>query len=335
MLFLPSVDRYLIRAEKMQKERVLAVDLLRVIAISMVILSHVLITLSSSWPGPGQAHFGFFPFYWNTWGEIGVTVFLVISGFGLGYTYRGHQVGLASFVLRRIGRIYPIYYFSLLLALAIHVGIALRSNLLLDSPFIMLPGFGWADFLLVLTGLNAFAGTWGGPLVGSSWFIGLIMTMYLSYPLIAQGLKRSPWVCMGLLFCISYISRLVVANSEILTGDPMHWFPLNRVFEFSVGVALEQSIPQSVLASSNAGLRKFGLLPFLGDLSFPLFLIHDPLRRVMTGDPHAPFNSLLGVPVFIVASLLLSIAALKFDKRIKDMIGERYLPRMKCLSNRL
>jgi peptidoglycan/LPS O-acetylase OafA/YrhL len=315
----------------MQKERVLAVDLLRVTAISLVILSHALITLSSSWPGPGQAHFGIFPFTWNTWGEIGVTIFLVISGFGLGYTYRGHRVRLASFLLKRIVRIYPIYYFSLFLALAIHLGVATRSSLLLDSPFIVLPGFGWLDCVLAFTGLNAFAGKWGGPLVWSSWFIGLIMTMYFSYPLIARGLKRSPWACMGLLFCISYISRIVVADSDILTGDQMHWFPLNRVFEFGAGVALEQSIPQSVLVSSNAGLRKLGFLPFWSDLSFPLFLIHDPLRQVMTWETRAPFSSSLGVLVFLVASVLFSIAALKFDKRIKGMIGERHFPRLKCL----
>lgn len=323
--------QFLHPSKEMQKERVLVLDLLRVTAISMVILSHVLITLSSSWPGPGQAHFGFFPFSWNTWGEIGVTIFLVISGFGLGYTYRGHRVSFAPFVFRRIVRIYPIYYFSLLLALAIHLGVATRSSLLLDSPFIILPEFGWLDFMLALTGLNAFAGKWGGPLVWSSWFIGLIMTMYLAYPLIAQGLKRSPWVCLGLLFCLSYISRIMVADSELLTGDQMHWFPLNRVFEFSIGVALEQLVPQSMLDSSNAGLRKFGFLPFWGELSFPLFLIHDPLRQVMTWEPGAYFSSLLGILFFIAASILFSIAALKFNKRIKDMIGERYLSRSKCL----
>lgn len=315
----------------MQKERVVAIDLLRVIAVSMVILSHALITLSSSWPGPGQAHFGLFPFYWNTWGEIGVTIFLVISGFGLGYTYRGQRVDLAPFVLRRVIRIYPVYYFSLLFALAIHIGIAIRSSLLHDSPFSVLPGFGWMDFMLALTGLNAFAGKWGGPLVWSSWFIGLIMTMYLSYPLIAQGLKRSPWLCLGLLFCISYISRIAVADSEILSGNQMHWFPLNRVFEFGVGVALEQSIPQSVFASTNAGLRNLGFLPFWGDLSFPLFLIHDPLRQVMTWEPRTPLSSLLGVVVFIAASVLFSVAALKFNERMKVVIEGRYPALSKCV----
>jgi peptidoglycan/LPS O-acetylase OafA/YrhL len=207
----------------------------------------------------------------------------------------------------------------------------MRASLLLDEPFIILPGFNHVDFMLALTGLNAFYGKWGGPLVWSSWFIGLIMTMYLSYPLIAQGLKRSPWLCMGLLFSISYVSRIVVADSEIFTGNQMHWFPLNRVFEFGAGIALEQLIPQSVLVSSNAGLLKLGFLPFWGDLSFPLFLIHDPLRRVMSWEPSAPLSSLSGVLVFIVASVLFSIAALKFNKRIKDMIGERYLARSKCL----
>jgi peptidoglycan/LPS O-acetylase OafA/YrhL len=313
-----------------QNERVLVVDLLRVIAIAMVILSHVLITLSSSWPGPGQAHFGVFPFIWNTWGEIGVTMFLVISGFALGYTYQGKQVRLAPFVLRRIVRIYPVYYFSLIFALTLHIGFAMRASLLFDKPFTILPGFSYVDFLLALTGLNAFFGKWGGPLVWSSWFIGLIMTMYLLYPLIAHGLKRSPWLCMGLLFSISYFSRIVVANSEIFTGGQNYWFPLNRVFEFGAGVALVQLIPQSVLDSSTAGLQKVWFLPLWGDLSFPLFLIHDPLRRFITWGPHTSSSVLLGILVFIVLSVFVSIVALKLNKRIESVIRERYLARSEC-----
>jgi peptidoglycan/LPS O-acetylase OafA/YrhL len=314
-----------------RNERVLVVDLLRVIAIAMVILSHVLITLSPSWPGPGQAHFGVFPFIWNTWGEVGVTIFLVISGFALGYTYWGKQVRLAPFVLRRIVRIYPVYYFSLIFALILHIGFAMRDNLLFDKPLSILPEFSYVDFMLALTGLNAFFGKWGGPLVWSSWFIGLIMTMYLLYPLIAQGLKRSPWLCMGLLFSVSFISRIAVADSEIFTGGQNYWFPLNRVFEFGAGVALAQLIPQSVLDSSNTGLQKIWFLPLWGDLSFPLFLIHDPLRRFITWGPHTSSSVLLGILVFIVLSVFVSIVALKFNKRIEGVIRERYLARSECL----
>lgn len=298
----------------------------------MVILSHVLITLSQSWPGPGQAHFGVFPFIWNTWGEIGVTMFLVISGFSLGYTYWGKRVRLAPFVLRRIVRIYPVYYFSLLFALTLHIGLAMRDSLLFDRPFSILSGFSYVDFMLALTGLNAFFGKWGGPLVGSSWFIGLIMTMYLVYPLIAQGLKRSPWLFIGLLFSISYISRIVVEDSEIFTGDQYYWFPLNRVFEFGVGVALAQLVPQRAWDCSNAGLQKIRFLPLWGDLSFPLFLAHDPLRRFITWGPHTPSSLLSGIVVFIGLSIFVSIVALKLNKRIESVIRERYLVRSECLT---
>lgn len=310
----------------MPKERVLIADLFRVIAIFLVILSHILITIGSPQSKAGQASFGVFPFYWNTWGEVGITLFLIVSGFGLGYKYRGGEIKFTPFFINRIVRIYPVYYFSLLFALIIQIAFAIRGSLVRDQAFVLLPGFSCFDFILALTGMNAFFGKWGGDLVGASWFVGLIMSMYLLFPLISDGLRRSPWLCMIFLFVISSASRLLIADSRVFTGNPMLWFPLNRVFEFSTGVALGQLIRPDLLTRLNTGLRKIPFLFFLSELSFPLFLIHDPLRRFITWEPQPILPLVSGILVFLVLSIVVSIMALESNKRIKSIIPDKYLP---------
>lgn len=315
-----------------ETERVLVADLLRVVAILLVLLSHVLISLGAPWAEAGQPRLGIFPFVWNTWGEIGVTLFLILSGFGLGYRYRGAPVDFRPFYFKRIVRIYPIYYFSLLFALTLHAAFAFRGSFAGGQAFQLLPGFGYFDVVLALTGLNAFFGKWGGPLVGSSWFVGLIMFLYLLYPLLSDGFKRSPWRFLMLLFFVSTASRLLIAGSNLFDGNPMLWFPLNRVFEFGIGVAFGQRIRRDVLTKFNPGLRKIPFLSFFSDLSFPLFLIHDPLRRFIGWGPQTFLFQSSSLFVFVALSFFLSVVALEVNKRVACLTREKYRVRLGFLN---
>jgi peptidoglycan/LPS O-acetylase OafA/YrhL len=259
--------------------RVLLFDVLRVIAICMVLYSHVLITMGPPFSEAGLPYIGIKNFYWATWGQIGVTLFLAVSGLSLEYNYGRRKVRVGTFYLRRILRIYPTYYMSLLLALVIKLAISLRAEIVYGKSFIFLgqPHFG--DFILTMTGFNAFAGRWGGSLVWSSWFIGLIVTMYLLYPLISLCMKKYPLLSLGSLFVVSGVSRLITGHWNILPGNALEWFPPNRLFEFGIGVFLVRLLRRESLLIFNRVLVYIPLLTFFSSLSFPLFLVHDPLRR--------------------------------------------------------
>ncbi|MEO6667644.1 MAG: acyltransferase family protein, partial [Nitrospiria bacterium] len=95
-------------------DRVLLFDALRVVAIGMVLLSHVLITIGPPWSEVGQPYLGVEGFYRATWGQLGVTIFLVVSGLCLEFASRGRQIRPVRFFLGRVVRIYPVYYMSLL-----------------------------------------------------------------------------------------------------------------------------------------------------------------------------------------------------------------------------
>jgi peptidoglycan/LPS O-acetylase OafA/YrhL len=306
---------------KTNADRILILDLFRVIAIFMVLFSHILFTIGRPWLQTYQPSFGIHPFFWSSWGEIGVTIFLILSGFSLEYTYGGMHITFVRFYVKRIFRIYPIYYMSLLLALMVQVAFACWDTLYRSVPFTLLPDFGYLDLFLALSGFNAFFGKWGGPLVWSSWFIGVIMVLYLCYPTISWACRKSPWACITLLFLISLISRILVDGSKIF-HNPTEWFPLNRIFEFGLGVFLAVLIKQHFLKSLNQTLERLPFLTFFSAISFPLFLIHDPLRRFIVMGPNNAPSRAIGIAVFLVLSIVLSKVALVIDQRINKAGGD-------------
>ncbi len=298
-------------------DRMLIVDFFRVIAIFMVLFSHILFTIGSPWLQMYQPSFGIHPFFWSSWGEIGVTIFLVLSGISLEFTYGGKHINFDRFYVKRILRIYPIYYMSLLLGLMMHAAFACWGSLRHGAPFTLLPDFGYFDLFLALSGFNAFFGKWGGPLVGSSWFIGLIMVLYFCYPAISWACRKSPWACIAFLLCICVISRTLMKGSTILPGHPMEWFPPNRLFEFGLGVFFARVINYENLRSFNGILQRLPYLTTLSALSFPLFLIHDPLRRFIVISLKYTTSLSIGITVFLVLSLFLSKLAFIVDQRLQ------------------
>lgn len=302
-------------------ERILLIDALRVLAIGMVLVSHVLISLGDPARGWGALEVGGAAAGWKTWGEVGVTIFLFVSGLSLECAAGGAPVRLGPLLLRRIVRIYPTYYLSLAAAIGVGAAFALWGTLRGGTA----PGAGSdlrvSDVLLTLAGFQAFAGRWGGPLVWSSWFIGLIMSLYLVYPLVSRLLGRHPWTGIGLLLALSVGARLWTAGSDVLRGDPLAWFPPNRLFEFGLGVLLAAQLGRERLARPNRLLAGLPGLTRLAELSFPLFLFHDPLRRLIRVGDSLPLSLAVGVPLFVSASLALSAASLHFQRRLELRLG--------------
>lgn len=299
-----------------RSERFLLIDALRIVAITLVISSHLLISMGPAAAGWNQLSIGNRYINWKTWGEVGVTLFLVVSGMSLELRYGRANVPFRDFVWRRIIRIYPVYYFSLVLAVCVSAAFALWGALSRGTPVAWPGHVDVAAILLTLSGFNAFAGRWGGSLVWSSWFIGLIMSLYLLFPLISRLLKWNLWAGGAALLALSSVSRFVTVRFGFQHGNPLEWFPLNRVFEFGCGVLLVQALGRSALLQAG---RPFAAIPFLqyfSALSFPLFLIHDPLRRFIDlGGRGAP-ATLFGVLTFLVLSVGLSSCALAIDGRI-------------------
>ena len=102
----------------MSTNRVLMFDVLRILAILLIVVAHVGQTLKIP---PLLQSFGISPLSGGI-GEWGIVIFLLISGCVLEYNYgkkvwdAGTKFDYIQFIEKRLLRIYPAFWFSMLLA---------------------------------------------------------------------------------------------------------------------------------------------------------------------------------------------------------------------------
>lgn len=219
-------------------------------------------------------------------------MFLVLSGIlaGLGWAHKSENY--FSYLFKKCLRIYPLYWMSVPLSIAAYV----LGSWLLEGDFPKLfPNGVWLDVVGSITGAYSWMGLWGGPYNNPSWFIALIMSMYVFFPLVYRLLKIQPHIVILFFLALSVSARLYVGQNGVpfidqsfyegiksyfyrqygfMPGRPGDWFPLCRIFEFALGVYLAMVVPRKTWFFWSRGPQ--ALIGFLSAQSFALFLIHYP-----------------------------------------------------------
>lgn len=290
--------------------RFIGLDLARCFAIALLLLAHICQTIGNP-IGGNLIRVRFF--FFGSLGGLAVTIFLILSGAVLELRYGKKDINYLQFITKRCLRIYPIYYLSLLFGIMIYF---IRYY---NGTGHFLAGFqnlGIGDIVLSITGGYAFVGKWGGPFVETSWFIALIMTMYILFPFLSREIEKRPIISISFLFLISIVSGFIVAKYKILPNMPLAWFPLCRVFEFSFGIYLAIVLPRISLNYLESSRRLGLFFSSISELSFPLFLIHYPLLFMINYPTRYGVNQLLAISLYVVVSLTVSLIILGIDKRI-------------------
>jgi len=269
-------------------QRSVLLDAFRVLAIALVLIAHLGQLLGHA----SGDFFGIKNVYYVSLGGLGVTLFLILSGLLAGWVDASMSGGYFRYLLKKLLRIYPIYWLSLPFAVLGYVlgGVLMQGH----SPPLFPNGF-MADLLFSLSGFYAWAGLWGGPYNSPTWFIGLIMALYAVFPLLIWALKRWPLRALLMLLLISLLSRYYIGQEGLpfstptwyeqlkgwayrqygfMPGRPGDWFLLCRVFEFGLGIYLALKVPPSFWTQWQ--LPGSHLLQWLGNLSFAVFLLHFP-----------------------------------------------------------
>lgn len=299
-------------------KRSVTLDLARIFAIALVFIAHIGQTVGHS----SGAFFGFKNFYYVSLGGLGVSLFIVLSGVLVGLGASGRSDTYLNFLYRRLKRIYPMYWLSLPFAVA---GYLLATEF--SKP--LFPNGIWQDLALGFTGLYAWFGLWGGPYNPPTWFIALILSLYLISPLIIQLIRRGRLPGLVLLLLISVIARLYVGRYGVpfeqqslfdqaeawvyrqygfMPGRPGDWFLFCRVFEFGLGVYLAQSLPsvcwRPSLISKLSGIP---IIFWLSEMSFPLFLVHYPFLYLIEEFNQLGLHISLSIIAYLLVSLLLAV----------------------------
>lgn len=143
--------------------------------------------------------------------QIAVNFFLVLSGFLITYLLlfenkKTNTINIFRFYIRRILRIWPLYYLIVILCL-----IVLPILIKQDYP---LSNFPTSKIILVILFLPNFIGSLG-PLT-HLWSIGLEWQFYLVWPWILQSSRRFLRVCFGILLVKSMIAPIIFSFQDKL-----------------------------------------------------------------------------------------------------------------------
>jgi peptidoglycan/LPS O-acetylase OafA/YrhL len=287
-------------------------------------------------------------------GHLGVAVFFVLSGFVMAYTVRGGPVDAtfaARFVLRRLIRLTPPYWFSIavvLLLLAIKAR-ALQSGATLPGPAVVLANAAYVEDILGLPLLNYVY-----------WTLGIEVQFYVAFALlvVAADRIRTPWdpgVPRILLFALTGAVALAwpcgVVSGPVWRGDFLpFWFTfaegalvcwgwlagswmalLSLAMCAAVGLAgwVGDSAYAYTAAATGLALLAAGRLhamhrwldwrplQFLGLISYSLYLLHNPLtgagfNLVRRVLPAAAASEVAGLATTLAICVTASYAAFRF-----------------------
>ena len=206
---------------------------LRAFSIILVILSHLLIVESF----PGDIKILLRPF---ANGEIGVRIFFVISGFLITWLLlkereRTGKINLRKFYLRRLLRIFPVFYFYLF--------VVWLSGKILGNE--VEPGILFVSTVYLQN--FSFAGShW---LIAHSWSLAVEEHFYLFWPLVVYWLKPNKIkIAIVVLIVVAFLTRLILVKNDLET----FYFTLSRMDELAVGALLAVLEIEGKLKPSNA-----------------------------------------------------------------------------------
>lgn len=114
-------------------------------------------------------------------GDVGIVLFVMLSGFGLALSQRDRRISPGGFLARKAWRILPSYWLSLAL---IGVGLLTLTH---KRPTTL-------DWALHISGLHALwpASPYAATVAANLWFLSLILCLYALFPWLHRWLWRAP-----------------------------------------------------------------------------------------------------------------------------------------------
>lgn len=219
-----------------------SLDGLRAIAVLLVVLSHGSAKLLAPKTGMTGA------------GGIGVGIFFVLSGYlitSLLLRERSNRgrISLSDFYMRRLLRIWPLYYAVLLfqVVVLVHINAQQWGSLWVSthSPQYAAYGHVWWSYLVFLQNYVSDIKAVGLGL-GVYWSLAIEEQYYLVWPLILIALTRVSWRWAVPAFLVgatalSFVLRALTAQGHLWAPSNIEWMTHTNIFGLAVGSLLAWS----------------------------------------------------------------------------------------------
>lgn len=167
---------------------------------------------------------------------LGVNLFVIASGFGLYFSYlhSDKNLNLKGYFQKRILRLIPPALLAIVVVFFIK-GLFLGGFPIENWHINFFPFFG---------GLNLFSDIWFYPPInGETWFLGLIIQLYLFFPLLVKLLKKVGenkflWILFGISVFFRIIYFLYFKNTVATMSYGLF---AGRIFEFGFGMIVAKN----------------------------------------------------------------------------------------------
>lgn len=264
---------------------------LRFIAAFMVIIHHLeqvlsIFGLNNSWNNPVILAIG----------ELGVELFFVLSGFLITYLLLCEQhefktISIKDFYIRRVLRIWPLYYFIGLIAFFLLPNIQFFNIPIYSDQLIENFNFKLMLYLLFLPNLLLLGFGIIVPYASQSWSVGVEEQFYLIWPLLMKIFKNklTLFFLIILIYFFMYyfgfrIIKYIIWNNEleliknVWSGFKIYSMAIGALFSYSL---FNKSKILSLLLDSKFYLFSILLLIFLIAFNFKWSFVYNILFGII------------------------------------------------------
>lgn len=224
------------------KRRLCWLDFIRVFAMFCIIIFHFNCSIVAHGVYSGRPII-FYDYVNGNGANIGVTLFFIISGSSLMYTY-DEEFNLKKYCKKRWLGIFPIYYLAWIAGMLFYF--YKYSSL---NPF-GLQRERWT-ILLTILGMDGYlSGIFPNYYILGEWFLGCIILLYICFPILLFLKEKSN---INKLFVISFAFYFYIVISYNIQF-PIDMFFLTRIFDIVFGMFVICKIKR---------LKMYHILPFL------------------------------------------------------------------------
>lgn len=218
------------------KKKVFWLDFIRALSVAFIVIFHFNCSIGAHdvYMDSSNLPIIFYEYKNGNLGQIGVSLFFIISGTGLMMS-NGKNFNLKIFFKKRIKALYPMFYLAYFLVTSYYF-----------MRYASLNPFGVPrskiSFILTVLGLDGML----SPVIANyyligEWFLGTIIILYILFPVLRLFLLKIPKVMAFIGMAIIYV---FIVQTYSLTSYPIEYFVLARSMEFFFGMYVAVYIPE-------------------------------------------------------------------------------------------